>query len=188
MSDELVNTDNFKLPNEDDLNLLVNTMYKTSDDVSSIANILCDQCTSSLDDYVKFISDSLRQPINISNDTLDSFILNLPIYIYYASSAIELLGIREDVSELVKKRKISEVITKLKDNKSGTAAQRNATAESICSQDILVNNIFSTAYKMGKSKIDYAYEILASCKKVMSRRIEELKAFNSDTHRNNPQI
>ncbi len=173
-----------------DLLDLMTSLEATSDMMSEIATKLSNDCTSALDDYVRYVSESLGQPQSISNDLLDEFILNLPVYIYYASSAVESLGIKEDVSLISKKRRISEVTDNLIRNKIGgtTAAARNATAEAICTKDTLVNDIYSAAYKSAKAKVTYAYEILASCKKVLSRRIEELKAFNSDTNRNNPRF
>ena len=47
----------------------------------------------------------------------------------------------------------------------------------------ILSNIYTRAYKTVKSNIDTAYELLASCKKIMSRRIEQLKVLNSDTCR-----
>lgn len=156
-----------------------------SDIASTIANEISEKCTSSLDSYIRFVSEQLRNTQSISNDQLDQFILNLPIYIYYASSMVESLGIKEDVASITKKNKILDVLKDIKErNVGGTAAVRSSMAESICTNDVLINSIYSAAYKMAKSKVDFAYEVLASCKKVMSRRIEELKAFSSDTKRN----
>lgn len=170
--------------NSTDLYSLSTSIENNSDIAFTIANEISEKCTSSLDSYVRFISEQLRNTKSISNDQLDQFILNLPIYIYYASSMVESLGIKEDVSSLVKKNRVLESLNEIKStNVSGTAAMKLSMAESICTNDILVNSIFSTAYKIAKSKVDFAYEILASCKKVMSRRIEELKAFTSDTKR-----
>ena len=184
------NTKNSNSVSETDLLDLMNSLDITSDMMSEISMQLSNSCTSALDDYVRYISESLRQPQTVSNDLLDEFILNLPVYIYYASSAVESLGIKEDVSLIAKKRKVWETVEHLIKNKIGgsTVASRTAAAESICTKDVLVNDIYSAAYKSAKAKVTYAYEILASCKKVLSRRIEELKAFNSDTNRNNPRF
>lgn len=174
---------------QEDLLSLMSSLDETSDMMSEIATQLSNSCTSALDDYMNYIVSSLQQPQTIPNDLLDEFVLNLPIYIYYASSAVENLGIREDVATIAKKRKISEITEDLvKQKVGGTASSRTAIAESICTKDVLVNDIYSTAYKSAKAKLTYAYEVLASCKKVLSRRIEELKAFNSDTNRNNPKF
>ena len=179
MGDALNNISSVKLT------AIIDDLDKTSNIASTIANEISEKCTSSLDAYVHFISEQLRTTNAVTNDMLDDFILNLPIYIYYASSAIETLGIKEDISSISKKKKITDVLTKMKDHSvGGTAAFRTSLAESTCSEDIVINSIYSAAYKIAKSKIDFAYEVLASCKKVMSRRIEELKAFNSDTKRN----
>lgn len=168
-----------------DLTSLMSDLDSTSDIANTLAKEISEKCTSSLDAYIHYVSEELRTTQSLSNEALDKFILNLPIYIYYASSTIESLGIKEDVSAISKKREITNQIEKLKhDNAGGTVASRTAIAEANCTDHILVNSIYSSAYKIAKSKIEFAYEVLASCKKVMSRRIEELKAFNSDTKRN----
>lgn len=178
---------NNKLLNVSEGNLisLMSELDNTSDIANMMANEISEKCTSSLDAYVRYISEQLRTTQAVSNELLDQFILNLPIYIYYASSSIESLGIKEDVSSISKKRQITNRLNELKNNNvGGTVASRTATAEIDCTDDILINSIYSSAYKIAKSKVEFAYEVLASCKKVMSRRIEELKAFNSDTKRN----
>lgn len=180
-------TANNKLPtiSEGDLTSLMNELDVTSDIANTLANEISEKCTSSLDAYIHYVSEELRTTQSLSNDQLDKFILNLPIYIYYASSAIESLGIKEDVASISKKRQITKQLEEMKQNNvGGTAASRAAVAEINCTDDVLINSIYSSAYKIAKSKIEFAYEVLASCKKVMSRRIEELKAFNSDTKRN----
>jgi hypothetical protein len=64
---------------------------------------------------------------------------------------------------------------------TGNAQTKVTIAELRNADAVVLNLVFARAYKMAKAKLDCAYEVLASCKKVMSRRIEELKAFNSDT-------
>ena len=64
---------------------------------------------------------------------------------------------------------------------TGNAQTKVTIAELKNADAVVLNLVFARAYKMAKAKLDCAYEVLASCKKVMSRRIEELKAFNSDT-------
>lgn len=151
-------------------------------DINDSAQILCKTCTSALDEFVEIISNNLMsntQGTTVSDADLDFYILNLPIYIYHASTQLERIGLSEDVSAMAKKEAIAKTLET--SNFSGNAQNRMTSAELANMEDVVLNLIFARAYKMAKAKLDCAYEILASCKKVMSRRIEELKAFNSDT-------
>lgn len=151
-------------------------------DINESAQMLCKTCTSALDEFIDIISGALMnnaQGITITDADLDFFILNIPIYIYHASTQLERLGLNEDVSALAKKEAVMKTLEASKF--SGNAQNRTTMAELENAESVVLNLIFARAYKMAKAKLDCAYEVLASCKKVMSRRIEELKAFNSDT-------
>ena len=148
-------------------------------EINDIAQDMCKTCTEALDQVVDIISDTMREQPSLNDRDLDYFILNLPIYIYHASTQLERLGLNEDISALKKKE---AVLRTLEESQfSGNAQNRMNMAELQNADALILNIIFARAYKMAKSKLDCAYEVLASCKKVMSRRIEELKAFNSDT-------
>ena len=185
MSEELMHTEPDPYRPIPELSDLLSDLDTIDSEVSLIAKTVADNCTKSLDSYVEYIANSLSQVQSVSNESLDEFVLNLPIYIYYASSAVEGLGLKEDIANIVKKRKLAQTLDRLKASGfSGPANLRTATVDALLTNDSLVQSIYTSAYKTGKSKVDYAYEILASCKKVMSRRIEELKAYQSDTNRN----
>lgn len=112
--------------------------------------------------------------------TLDNFILNLPILIYYANSRLERLGLKGDLSSIERKR---QIVNKMMESNGKTKSEKQTISEINSADIIILDEICDRAYKIVKSKIDTAYEILASCKKIMSRRIEELKTEQSDTGR-----
>lgn len=143
---------------------------------------LVNECVSDLDSYIVNISTNFKDSAMIDNLTLDNFILNIPMLIYYTVSKLEQLGLKDDLSEIEKKSQLSRLMSDTSITvKNKTQRQLMTEIESI---DIsILNNIYQRAYKIVKNKIDIAYEVLASCKKIMSRRIEELKVENSDTGR-----
>lgn len=153
---------------------------KSSSYCDSILFALVDECTKDLDAYIDNISANFKDTANIDNITLDNFILNLPMLIYYSSSKLEQLGLKDDISSIEKKRKISEILAS---SEAKLKSDRQIEAE-LASVDIsLLNDIYQRAYRVVRSKLDTAYEVLASCKKIMSRRIEEYKVEHSDTGR-----
>lgn len=153
---------------------------KSAQYCDSILFALVDECTRDLDAYIDNISRNFKDTANIDNTTLDNFILNLPMLIYYSSAKLEQLGLKDDLSAIEKKKKISEVLST---SEAKLKSDRQIEAE-LGSIDIsLLNDIYQRAYRVVRSKLDTAYEVLASCKKIMSRRIEELKVEHSDTGR-----
>ena len=124
-----------------------------------------------LDKYVRFVASCLKdgeKPPTTSE--LEDFCLNLSTYIYFASGMCEQLGIRDDISKAVWK----EMYNTARDrNSQGTIADKNSQAELQSQHEQLTNVCYSRAYKMMKSKVDSAQELLSSCKKVLSHRIQE---------------
>lgn len=125
-----------------------------------------------LDKYVKFIKDCLKDGENPPTDAeLDDFVLNLSTYIYWASGACEQLGIRDDISKAIYKEVYH---SKRNELHSGTVADKDSIAELESVQEQVANVVYNRAYKIMKSKVENAQELLSSCKKVLSHRLQEL--------------
>lgn len=124
-----------------------------------------------LDNYVKFIRDCLKDGENPPTDQeLDDFCMNLSTFIYFAGGMCEQLGIRDDIAKAVYK----EMYNTSRDELSGgTIADKNAMAELKAQQEQLVSICYTRAYKIVKSKVENAQELLSSCKKVLTRRMNE---------------
>lgn len=124
-----------------------------------------------LDNYVDFIRKCLSDGQNPPTDVeLEDFCLNLSTYIYFAGGMCEHLGIRDDISKAVYK----ETFNSHREDARGTIADKDSAAELSSQQEQLVNICYSRAYKIVKNKVDNAQELLSSCKKVISRRMQEL--------------
>lgn len=127
---------------------------------------------SDLDTYVSFVSDCLKDGNNPPSDAeLEDFCLNLSAKIYWASGGQELLGIRADISEAVRK----ETFNNARDEHKGTVQDKNSKAELASQQEQLVSICYQRAHKTMKAKVESAQELLGSCKKVLTHRMEELQ-------------
>ena len=126
-----------------------------------------------LDKYVKFIKDCLQDGNNPPTDVeLEDFCMNLSTYIYFAGGMCEQLGIRDDIARAV----YQETYNNARDDQDkGTVQDKNSIAELKSQQEKLTSICYNRAYKMVKSKVDNAQELLASCKKVLSRRMQEVE-------------
>lgn len=165
--------DNLQLEKIKNIQLHVENNSKLIDDV---VETILKPYTSDLDRYVLFIRDCLNDGQNPPNDAeLDDFCLNLSTYIYFAGGLCEQLGIRDDISKAVWKEMYH---SKRNELDKGTIDDKNSKAELASQQEQLTNICYSRAYKICKSKVENAQELLQSCKKVLSRRMQEQQLTN----------
>ena len=137
-----------------------------------VAGIIQPYCKD-LDNYVLFIRDCLKDGENPpTTDELDDFCLNLSTYIYFAGGMCEQLGIRDDISKAVYKEMYH---TARASQDKGTVADKDSLAELASQEEFIVSSSYTRAYKMLKSKVENAQELLSSCKKVLTRRMSEME-------------
>ena len=149
---------------------------KTIDDI--VYDIIQPYCEG-LDKYVLFIKDCLKDGENPpTSDELDDFCLNLSTYIYFAGGMCEQLGIRDDISKAVYKEMYH---TARASQDKGTIADKDSLAELASQEEYIVSASYTRAYRTMKSKIDGAQEVLQSCKKVLSRRMQEIELTRLQT-------
>ena len=135
-----------------------------------VNDIIAPYCRD-LDKYVGFIKECLKDGENPpTNEELDDFCMNLSTYIYFAGGTCEYLGIRDDISKAVYKEMYH---TARASQSSGTVADKDSLAELASQEEFIVSAAYNRAYKIMKSKVENAQELLASVKKVLSRRIQE---------------
>ena len=160
--------DNVNLEKLNSIKLHVEENSKIIDDV--VTGIIKPYCKD-LDNYVLFIKDCLADGQNPPTDAeLDDFCMNLSTYIYFAGGMQEQLGIRDDISKAVWKEMYN---TKRNELDKGTVDDKNTIAELASQQEQLTNICYSRAYKIMKAKVENAQELLGSCKKVLTRRMNE---------------
>lgn len=158
-------------------------LEKSSEYCSEILKLLVEECSRDLDSYVDQIRDNFTNIAIVDDSTLDNIILNIPLLIYYTNAKLERLGLKDDLSTIERKKKLRDFFDSLDSDIIKNKSERLQISELNTTDAEILSNIYTRAYKTVKSNIDTAYELLASCKKIMSRRIEQLKVLNSDTCR-----
>lgn len=159
--------------NIDDFNKIAENVEDNSIVIENIVNGIIEPYIKDLDNYVEVIRNKLKDGNRLpTTQELDSFCLNLSTYIYVASSMAEKLGIRDDISKAVYKEVYNNHRNSLK---QGTVVDKNTTAELNSQHEQLTSICYSRAYKLVKTKVDNAQELLGSCKKVLSHRITEME-------------
>jgi len=151
---------------------------KNSQQLDNIVQEIIDPYCKDLDEYVSFIRDCLKdgeQPPTTKE--LEDFCTNLSVFIYFASGMTEHLGIRDDIAKAIYKETYNSARNALT---QGTVADKDSKAELHSQEEALVSAAYTRSYKIMKSKVETAQEILASCKKVLSHRMqeEELTSLN----------
>lgn len=147
------------------------TVEKYYDTINKIVTGIITPYCQSLDKYVKFISKCLSDGEESPTDVeLEDWCLNLSTYIYFAGAMSEQLGIKDDISKAVYK----EVYHSKRSNvDKGTIADKDSIAELESQEEFIINICYSRAYKMMKSKVENAQELLTSCKKALSNRMQQ---------------
>lgn len=144
-----------------------------SDVLSDIVNEIIEPYCKDLDRYVMFIKECLHDgETPPTNDELDDFCMNLSTLIYFAGGMCEQLGIRDDISKAVYKEVYNDARSALSE---GTIADKDSIAELQAQQEQITSVCYNRAYRIVKAKIEAAQELLASCKKVLTRRCQEFE-------------
>jgi predicted kinase len=173
--------DNIKIKEVDGIILHVEENSKRID---TIVDEIIKPYSKDLDKYVKFVSDLLHDGENPpTTDELEDFCMNLSTDIYFAGGMCEQLGIRDDISKAVWKEMYN---TSRNDVGKGTIADKDAQAELSSQQEQLTNICYNRAYKIMKAKVDAAQELLSSCKKVLSHRMQEEELTRIQSGTGNP--
>lgn len=148
-----------------------NKVEEHSETINKLVEEVIEPYCKDLDKYISFIKKCLKDGENPPTDMeLDDFVLNLSTYIYWASGACEQLGIRDDISKAVYK---DVYHSKRNELNSGTVADKDSVAELESMQEQITNIVYNRAYKIMKAKVENAQELLSSCKKVLSHRMQE---------------
>lgn len=143
---------------------------KNSEYIEELVNTLVNKCCDKLDSYIDYVKTIMSDSsCEVSNKELDDIIMTIPTMLYYVGSQQEKLGIKRDVAKSVRSQMYNQIYMEL----TGTATDKKVQAESKLFDETMVTTIYSTAFDIIKSKVDSAFEILQSAKKVVSRRMSE---------------
>lgn len=166
------------------IELLQDRIDNNSKLINDLTNKLVADYCKQLDDYVRFIQSILQDSKNPPTaEELDDFVMNLPTLLYFCGEAQENLGIKTDVAKAVKQEKYNEIYNELQ---KGTISDKTSKAELAVQSEEITRIIYDRAYKIVKEKMNAAYELLSSIKKVISRRLAEyqMTGVSDDRFRN----
>lgn len=158
---------------EGSLDEIQNRVENNSSDIEEIVNSIISPYCTDLDNYVKFIRECLKDGENpVTTAELEDFCMNLSTYIYFAGGLCENLGVRDDIAKAIYREQYNTTRNSLE---KGTVADKDALASLYSQKEFIISASYTRAYKTMKSKVEAAQELLSSCKKVLTHRIQELE-------------
>ena len=142
-------------------------------DVEKIVKKVTSAYSSELDGLVQSIDTKVREQEldGLSDQELESYCLKLSSFMYFAAAGQELIGLREDIAAALNKEDYNNKYAEA----TGTINDKKASAELESQSSMLVELIYDRAEKLMASKLTYATHLLGSIKRVLNRRIEQMK-------------
>ena len=166
---------NFQLTEieQEQVSELKTRVESNSRQLDEIVNGIIQPYCKDLDRYVLFIKDCLKDGENPpTTNELEDFCMNLSTYIYFAGGMCEYLGIRDDIAKAIYKEMYNTSRNSLT---KGTVADKDSIAALHSQEEAIISAAYTRSYKIMKSKVENAQELLQSCKKVLSRRMQEIE-------------
>ena len=152
-----------------------------------ISDSLIKSYTNDLDNLMLKINEEVIQN-EASDSQLEEFSMELSNMLYFMGSKLEQVGIKDDLAKLATKEVFNNSYLNNSVNpgaKKLTVAELTANAENDSKYESVLNSIYTRTYKMFKFKIDAAYEMLSTIKKILSKRMQDNQLAFQRTNNNN---
>lgn len=163
---------------DDVIHEIMDRVEDNSAKIEKLVDELVDKYCHQLDELVTAFKEILHDKDNpITEEELDEICLKLPSYLYFIGEAQERFGIKEDIAKSVKMELYNDVHRRTK----GTIADKQVASEAATLEEDIVYRAYQRSYKRIKQKLEAAYELLSSIKKVISRRMGEQELSNVDS-------
>lgn len=129
------------------------------------------ELTNELDELMEMMHKKInKEEYEISDKELEKLIIRLPILIYELNNVLMKVGIKEDLSKIIKQTNYNEAFVM----QEGTIADKKSGAELAIKEEMLLETTWKRSVKIISQKMDIAQELLSSCKKILSKKMEEI--------------
>lgn len=156
-------------PDLSEVNTDINDHAKS---VNKLVLDIVNKITGQLDEVVAEIRERLINEVEtVATELLEIYALRISTELYYMGQSQEYLGLRADVSKAVYKEQFNYHYQRT----DGTINDKTAYSEAHSMTEYLAMSVSERAYKRLKIKIENAYELLGTIKKILSRRIAEFE-------------
>ena len=187
--------------NFDSIYTNLETIEESSSIILNISSNILKSYTQHLDDLMQDLYSKVADPsTNISDTDLERYYLELTNLVYFMGEKLETVGVKDDISRAAAKEMYNKSYldtaksplavagTNGKANKL-TVSEITAIAESAAINEQVVNMIFSRVYKQIKFKVDGAFEMIGTLRKIISKRMQEQQlSAGFDNNLGNPNV
>lgn len=140
----------------------------SSEEIEKIIKAIVDKHCFNLTKLVNQIKNIMTtSDDDLTDSEIDDLLIQLPLALYEVSDEQEYLGIKDDISTALTK----ELYNKVYQSSEGKVAEKTATAELATQKQSIISAAISRSYRIVKSKVEAAYELLNGIKKIQNRRI-----------------
>lgn len=164
---------------DEQLDRVLSRVAMNGEEVDALVYEVVDKYCAPVDELIDRIQAILDNSKEFTDRQLETYIMQIPGKLYYVNTATEALGIRDDVARLLYK----EAFNKHRREAQGTVSDKDQEAELLSNPEALASVIYNRAFRMVKAKMDMAFEMLQSLKKVISHRMVEKEVSQVDTGR-----
>ena len=172
MEDTFIN----KIDTEEKINTIFDNTDKNTNYFTQISDKVVTAYTNDLDTLMNKIREDTIDNTP-SDEILEKYVLELSNLLYFLGTRLETVGIKDDITRMSAKEVYNNTYTDNLDvapgEKKPTVAELNVMSENASRYETVVNSIYSRVYRQIKFKIDGAYEMLASLRKIISKRMQE---------------
>ncbi len=160
-----------ELVDEESLEEAQELIESRSHTMKSVMLRLVEPYVKDLTEFIEEVRHELMGGHRLTDEELEELVLKIPMYLYYAASGLELLGMEGDTAQATKK----EIYNQLFLETPGTVEARIKTAELGTFTEQFMDAAYGRAYKTLKLQIEIAEQLSTSAKKIMSKRMLDVQ-------------
>jgi len=143
---------------------------ENSKPLEKIVEQLVSKFGKDLDEFINQIKEWLDNKDVLDDHEIESITIRIPVFMYFAVSGLENLGIQKDNAKAIKMEAFNEAVMAI----DGTIRDKESYAENNTLNEYLVEVAFDRAYRKLKAKVDVCDQLCQASRKVLSKRISEL--------------
>lgn len=160
---------------QDQLQSKVRTLRQKVDDhagtLEKIVDAIITKYNRDLNEYIERMKDLLSRSEDLTDSEIERSVLRIPLFMYFASTGLESLGIEGDSAKAIKMQVFNEAYSAVE----GTIQDKTKHAELQTFPEYLIEVAYTRAYKKLKTQIEMAEHIFSGAKKVLSKRMLDIE-------------
>lgn len=162
----------------EEIKAIKNSIDDSVAQIQQMSNDIVASYTKTLDEIMRDIKNNVIDNEAVGDSVLEEYFLELTNALYFIGSKSEFLGLYEDFAKSNQKIKYNEAysVNQLNASMSGkkaTVDENRAFAEDKSINETVVGYIYSRSFRIIKSKVDSANEMVKTLSKIISKRMTE---------------